>query len=112
MLINKLTRGSKMTVEEAKTKVCPFIHNGTTTISKGIIDAEVTVNMIGAQLIGNIYCICGDCIAWKFTVTHEQIKNDEIDNISSYEKPFTPYFTKGNELPYHKKQGYCARIGQ
>ena len=47
-----------MTVEEAKTKVCPFIQHM----------CEPYPNERSRKDLRNIKCICGDCMAWKWEV--------------------------------------------
>jgi hypothetical protein len=88
-----------MTAEEAKTKMCPFIQSG---VERGLEYSP----MVGRVSVMNIRCICGDCMAWKWSYEHiplteeEQNKyKDRIISPASYTRLSTT-------------EGYCARIGQ
>lgn len=117
-----------MTVEEAKTKVCPFM-NGFTYYHDGTLGAQA------------FKCVCGDCMAWQYTKEHDHVDtitvsltNNELDR-SSYElsQRITPAhhkisegvssligdntnryetWAKKVELADKEKEGYCARIVQ
>lgn len=88
-----------MKVGEAKTKVCPFIQGSGKNQYKDY-DGEFS---------DHINCICSDCMAWRYTKTHEQILQKPKD----YEgKVCMPKYLDGNELDEHEKEGYCERLKQ
>ena len=67
-----------MKVSKAKTKVCPFMSD----------------NTIGRDVYGKYnavsYCICGDCMAWVYTIEYEYSLNEELKE--------------------DDKEGYCKRL--
>ena len=91
-----------MKVSEAKEKVCPFIQSG---VERGIDNSP----MIHGVSIMNTRCICGDCMAWVFTKTHEQIENKAIE---SDKKSCSIRYSNGAELPEEKKEGICMRLSR
>lgn len=89
-----------MKVEEAKTRVCPFIMgSGSINFDEPISNNDTTAN---------INCICGDCMAWEYTKTHT------TKAITSYEdgKPNTQCLHNDEELLENSKEGYCKRLRQ
>lgn len=89
-----------MLVSEAQNKICPFIQSG---VERGIDNSA----MVKGTSIMNIRCICGDCMAWVYVKTHEQIENKSI---ASSEKVCMSRYSDGEELPEDKKEGICGRI--
>ena len=74
-----------MKVSEAKTKVCPFQGN--------MVDA---------------FCICGDCMAWQYTLTHTIRASTNYKEGIAYENSVY----EDEELIENSKEGYCKRLGQ
>ncbi len=68
-----------MKVSEAKEKLCPFMSN------QAVKDLGH-----GVQSVRN-NCICGDCMAWQWTVTNEEGHVDDIDSDE-------------------EQEGYCIRL--
>ena len=81
-----------MKVSEAKTKVCPFIQYQYDQTDK----------------LSNINCICGECMAWVTTKTHEQIENKASD--SSAKVTSMSRYRDGEELSEDNKEGICLRL--
>lgn len=79
-----------MKVEEAKTKVCPFIQRNNATNPTITKQMEAIGNIRVIPKFANITCICGDCMAWVSTL-----------DIMESEKESTRQCV----------EGYCARIG-
>lgn len=69
-----------MLVSEAKEKVCPHIPMN---ISASLLSDEVWIDGVA---VGNIKCICGDCMAW--------------------------VWTKNTTNPYDNHEGYCSKLPQ
>ena len=82
-----------MRVEEAKTKVCPFLLKQTA----------------GGEINKSAKCICGDCMAWVFLQTHEQIEN--VEALKSNDKAMcATAYVDGKELHDDMKIGACLRL--
>lgn len=85
-----------MKVSEAKEKVCPF------TVQYGGVQSSKDVGGSGLHA-GDMLaskCVCGDCMAWKFTKTAYRVP--EHDGHPATWVPFDE----------SEKEGYCARIGE
>ena len=81
-----------MKVEEAKTKVCPFIQDG---LILSLIRNDENFFHEGQPI--NCLCIAGECMAWAYTNTHKQREGfSEINKV---------------ELLEEEKEGYCKRLG-
>jgi len=96
-----------MKVSEAKTKVCPFM------------EVFIDVNSVAFETMDNknSYCICGDCMAWKYTREYETKEYTEADNeieLVSNGWTFNNRFDQlwDRELSEDKKEGYCKRLEQ
>jgi len=97
-----------MKVEEAKTKVCPFM-----------VEYTFEANDCTATKYSN--CICGDCMAWEFTKTEtfktikrkigqEPEEKIEVNGIFYFlGKDGETYYSNMIELDNSQKEGYCKR---
>jgi hypothetical protein len=111
-----------MKVSEAKEKVCPFISGGERTIYMGTDDdgKDITTKALSVK-----NCVCGDCMAWEYTKTEEQLdyeschvdtkrymelqKQDNIVEVNLDENDVA-YFDKVHKLESNEKEGYCKRL--
>lgn len=79
-----------MTIEEAKTKVCPFMSNSVANATDGTW--------------WEVKCICGNCMAWQYTKeTSDEIETKTFDGIEK---------TRNKPLLENEKEGYCKRLHQ
>lgn len=78
-----------MKVSEAKQKACPFMSEHG-LIQVGPVKVEKTT-----------YCICGDCMAWKYT-------GNKID--SRFVRSHLKEEHRQENLPEDEKEGYCIRL--
>jgi len=106
-----------MKVSEAETKVCPFAFG----IEAHYVDMSKSATTINIKTGMN--CICGECMAWKYTKTHkskvllhgfdtilgrEEKKTMEKDGYKKTEDGISEWWIK--ELPQDKKEGFCKRL--
>jgi len=79
-----------MKVSEAKEKVCPFMQDGL-ILSYAIHDKKFFYE---GQSV-NCLCICGECMAWKYTIEAKYLNETSTDIVS---------------IDEDEKEGYCSRL--
>lgn len=96
-----------MKVSEAKQKVCPFIQPNMERGRFGEPSEAYSIN-----------CICGDCMAWEYTIYYEEKEMptelelsecEHIDKMKNHNWPFDG-ISSCRELPEEDKEGYCKRL--
>lgn len=97
-----------MTTKEAKTKMCPFI-SSTQYVYVPVVNGWAASIEKGETRTIKQNCICGDCMAWVYVKTHEQIENKAS---ASDEKVCMSRYSDGAELPEDQKEGICMRLSR
>lgn len=108
-----------MKVSEAKEKVCPF------SIQYGRVPSSKDVGGFGLHK-GDMLaskCICGDCMAWKFTkktsfkkipynpYDYNEAEEITVDGLWYYLHEDADYYISEDFDLKENAEGYCARIG-
>lgn len=87
-----------MTVEEARTKVCPFIQHGAIVAKNNI-----SFGSVDQFTHANINCIASECMAWRFDPKYAE----SSPRASGLSRPAMAKF-----LGYSDTEGYCERLSR